>query len=384
MNVKQLEDLGAIQRPLNVVINCRPDRVERNGQMGEIIPRLGPETVFLIGHPTKSAKDAIPDGFEGRIVDLGGDRRDAGELTQDILAGLDARSSMVAIGNIHGQGELFLEHLGELPLDEDQEDWTAERGPAPAADPAADAGTVPISLAPPPEPEPYGWVAGLESTGAQRALTARHIATIQAQQGYVGGPSAAHGEGQRVPSPREEAARVAARMAATVRPPYEPRTHEAYGSRPFAGGIRQEGRYDDGQYGPFEGGPYGAGRHEGGSYNATPHTGPYNDGSYNDGPYNGGPGNDGSYNDGSYNDGSYKGGPYTSAPYREEPYQDSPRNDVPHWNGPYRNGPHEAEPNETGPHEDGGARRGRPPASADRRPHDFPYRSDPNQPRNPL
>ena len=42
MNVNQLLSLGAIHRPLNVVINCRPDRVERNGQMGQIIPHLAP------------------------------------------------------------------------------------------------------------------------------------------------------------------------------------------------------------------------------------------------------------------------------------------------------------------------------------------------------
>ncbi|MEU9112380.1 poly-gamma-glutamate synthase PgsB [Streptomyces sp. NPDC048483] len=141
MNIRQLEELGAIRRPLNVVINCRPDRVERNGQMGAIIPDLTPETVFLIGHPTKSARDGIPpDWTSGRVVDLGGDRRDATELTHALLAELGPDSSLVAIGNIHGQGELFLEHLGELDADDTGE---------------------PLALAHPPEPEPYSWVAPL-------------------------------------------------------------------------------------------------------------------------------------------------------------------------------------------------------------------------------
>jgi poly-gamma-glutamate synthase PgsB/CapB len=118
MNVNQLLSLGAITRPLHVVINCRPDRVERNGQMGSIIPDLDPEAVFLIGHPTKSAADGIPAGWQGRVVDLGGDRRDAGKLTAELLAGLGPDSSLVAIGNIHGQGELLLEHLAELPPDD--------------------------------------------------------------------------------------------------------------------------------------------------------------------------------------------------------------------------------------------------------------------------
>ncbi|MGW7524418.1 poly-gamma-glutamate synthase PgsB [Streptomyces sp. NPDC054783] len=125
MNINQLLDLGAIHRPLNVVVNCRPDRVERNGQMGEIIPDLDPERVFVIGHPAKSAIDAIPAEFRSRAVDLGGDKRDPEEFMGRMLDMLGADSSMVAIGNIHGQGELLLEHLAELPPDESADEPAA-------------------------------------------------------------------------------------------------------------------------------------------------------------------------------------------------------------------------------------------------------------------
>ncbi|MEW2549010.1 poly-gamma-glutamate synthase PgsB [Streptomyces sp. NPDC047002] len=280
MNVEQLEDLGAIERPLNVVINCRPDRVERNGQMGEIVPRLAPDAVFLIGHPTKSAKDAIPADFAGRVVDLGGDRRDAGELTRDILAELGARSSLIAIGNIHGQGELFLEHLAELPLDDEQDGWDAAAGHAPAADPMEDAGTVPLAVAPPPEPEPYSWVAGLESTGAQRALTARHIAALRAQQAhdraaYADGPAT---HAVRVPSSREEAARGAARRAATAHAPHGPgpwpHGHRPYGQEPATG------PYGAGPVpgGPYSGEPAATGPHGPGPAGAAPYPYPYDQG----------------------------------------------------------------------------------------------------------
>lgn len=124
MNINQLLDLGAIHRPLNVVINCRPDRVERNGQMGEIIPDLQPDKVFVIGHPAKSAIDAIPADWRSRAVDLGGDRRDPEEFMGQLLGQLGADSSLVAIGNIHGQGELLLEHLAELPADESEDPAT--------------------------------------------------------------------------------------------------------------------------------------------------------------------------------------------------------------------------------------------------------------------
>ncbi|MEW1565259.1 poly-gamma-glutamate synthase PgsB [Streptomyces sp. NPDC093509] len=133
MNINQLLDLGAIHRPLNVVINCRPDRVERNGQMGEIIPELDPDKVFVIGHPAKSAIDAMPAQYRSRAVDLGGDRRDPDEFMRRLLAELGPDSSLVAIGNIHGQGEHLLEHLAELPADESADESAGDGAGSDAA-----------------------------------------------------------------------------------------------------------------------------------------------------------------------------------------------------------------------------------------------------------
>ena len=42
MNIDLLTDRGLIGAPFNVVINCRPDRIERNGQMGELAGRAEP------------------------------------------------------------------------------------------------------------------------------------------------------------------------------------------------------------------------------------------------------------------------------------------------------------------------------------------------------
>ncbi|MEE4545969.1 poly-gamma-glutamate synthase PgsB [Streptomyces sp. V4-01] len=177
MNVRQLEDLGAIRRPLNVVINCRPDRVERNAQMGAIIADLDPRTVFLIGHPTKSARDGIAAGWAGEVVDLGGDRRDPQELTRDLLAALDPDSSLVAVGNIHGQGELFLECLSELPLDDTAEPFATVPGERLGPE-----DTLQIAVARPPEAEPYSWVAPLDgpamhsgNTGQIPRITLQHL-----------------------------------------------------------------------------------------------------------------------------------------------------------------------------------------------------------------
>ncbi|MFJ8005596.1 poly-gamma-glutamate synthase PgsB [Streptomyces fagopyri] len=169
MNINQLLDLGVIHRPLNVVINCRPDRVERNGQMGEIIPELDPERVFVIGHPAKSAIDAIPAEFRSRAVDLGGDKRDPEEFMALLLEQLGPDSSLVAIGNIHGQGEILLEHLAELPPDEsaDEPTPTAAAGkPEPAPAVREHVETVQLYA---PRIDPYqGYSEAYESRYAQR------------------------------------------------------------------------------------------------------------------------------------------------------------------------------------------------------------------------
>ncbi|MBQ0828679.1 poly-gamma-glutamate synthase PgsB [Streptomyces tagetis] len=148
MNINQLLDLGAIRRPLNVVINCRPDRVERNGQMGEIVPDLEPDNVFVIGHPSKSAIDAIPAQWRDRAVDLGGERRSADDFMPALLGRMSDGSSLVAIGNIHGQGEELLEYLAELPADDTDTDTGT--GPGSGIGPGPGIGNDPGPAAPGP------------------------------------------------------------------------------------------------------------------------------------------------------------------------------------------------------------------------------------------
>lgn len=116
MNIEQLRGQQAIGDPLHVVINCRPDRMERNGQMGALVPTIAPERVVLIGEPTRSARAAIPAAWHDRVVDLGG-YRSAEDLVHDLFSGHDGEDfSLVAIGNIHGQGELLIEELAKLPV----------------------------------------------------------------------------------------------------------------------------------------------------------------------------------------------------------------------------------------------------------------------------
>ncbi|GAA3861381.1 hypothetical protein GCM10022243_29410 [Saccharothrix violaceirubra] len=113
MNIERLLEQGAIARPLHVVINCRPDRVERNRQMGELVARIEPDHVVLIGEPTRSARSTIAESWQDRVSDLGGSRGPE-ELVAEILAKVEDEVSLVAIGNIHGQGEVLLHALDEF------------------------------------------------------------------------------------------------------------------------------------------------------------------------------------------------------------------------------------------------------------------------------
>jgi gamma-polyglutamate synthase len=113
MNIEQLTDRGLIDRPLNIVINCRPDRVERNGQMGALTGALEPDKIILIGEPTRSARVTVPSELTDRIQDFG-NRPNYDDLLSDVLTE-NGSGSVITIGNIHGQGEVLLEHVRKLP-----------------------------------------------------------------------------------------------------------------------------------------------------------------------------------------------------------------------------------------------------------------------------
>ncbi|MEV0136615.1 poly-gamma-glutamate synthase PgsB [Dactylosporangium sp. NPDC050688] len=114
MNIQQLERQQLISRPMTMVINCRPDRVERNGQMGALCGDVRPDRIVLIGEPTRSARSTIPADLLDRVVDIGG-KLDPDRLLDGVVAATDFDSSIVAVGNIHGQGEVLLHELAGLP-----------------------------------------------------------------------------------------------------------------------------------------------------------------------------------------------------------------------------------------------------------------------------
>ncbi|WP_433463515.1 poly-gamma-glutamate synthase PgsB [Spirillospora sp. CA-128828] len=109
MNIELLNLTG---RDVQVVINCRADRMERNAQMGEIVAAIDPSQVYLIGSPTRSAYRAISPSHQPRVVDLGGEEHTGPALLERIGARLRPATTLLMIGNIHGRGEHLLDALG--------------------------------------------------------------------------------------------------------------------------------------------------------------------------------------------------------------------------------------------------------------------------------
>ncbi|MGS2617877.1 poly-gamma-glutamate synthase PgsB [Micromonospora sp. LZ34] len=119
MNVDLLRERRLIGKRVAVVINCRQDRVERNGQMGAIVPQINPYRIFLIGSPTRSALHHLPDVWRDRVVDLEGERRTGRQLRDAIVEAIapgDADTSLLMIGNIHGRGEELLAALHQVTV----------------------------------------------------------------------------------------------------------------------------------------------------------------------------------------------------------------------------------------------------------------------------
>ncbi|MET0698961.1 MAG: poly-gamma-glutamate synthase PgsB [Mycobacterium sp.] len=122
MNVELLQQRRIISKRISLLINCRPDRAERNGQMGDITDRLDPQTIFLVGSPTKSALDHVPLWLRDRVVDLGGEQASGADLLESLSQHLpdDPSHALVMVGNIHGRGEHLLAALAQTPSFDDE------------------------------------------------------------------------------------------------------------------------------------------------------------------------------------------------------------------------------------------------------------------------
>lgn len=114
MNTDLLLSRGLIQRPLTVLVNCRKDRIERSGQMGEIMGRLDAAKIILIGENTRAARVTVPPSHADRVVELGA-KLAFDAILDELVTDENGTASLVAVGNIHGGGEELLHELRTLP-----------------------------------------------------------------------------------------------------------------------------------------------------------------------------------------------------------------------------------------------------------------------------
>lgn len=119
-NLALLRQRGDVASGVSVLINCRPDRMERNGQMGALVEELGADRIFLVGTPTKSAADFVPEHMRHLVVDLGGDDATGADLLEAITSHIpqdDPAHALVLVGNIHMAGHAVLHTLEECRYD---------------------------------------------------------------------------------------------------------------------------------------------------------------------------------------------------------------------------------------------------------------------------
>jgi poly-gamma-glutamate synthase PgsB/CapB len=185
MNIDLLHQRRLIGERVAVVINCRPDRVERNGQMGSIIPQIDPHRIFLIGSPTRSALHHVPDAWRDRIVDLDGEHRTGAQLRDAIVEAIapdDSRTSLLMIGNIHGRGEELLAALHEVTVAATAAAPFDELSATLEAIYRADTVVLPrIDMAAPPPLDPAATVVlSRDELAATAVLRGAHVAVLRA------------------------------------------------------------------------------------------------------------------------------------------------------------------------------------------------------------
>jgi poly-gamma-glutamate synthase PgsB/CapB len=101
-----------------VLANCRPDRLQRSGQIAELVGRrLDPDFVVLTGGGTALvAFQAVQHGLPAdRIRDLGG--YDAERVYEHVLDLVEDRGVVVGIGNIVGLGEEIVLHFSNRAVE---------------------------------------------------------------------------------------------------------------------------------------------------------------------------------------------------------------------------------------------------------------------------
>lgn len=98
-----------------VIMNCRPDRVDRTEQfVNDVIPHINGATVIAIGEGSEPMTEAFNSGKFPNVKDYYDWQNEETEQIMEKLTPMMNKRVVYGVGNIHGSGEPFIEALLEL------------------------------------------------------------------------------------------------------------------------------------------------------------------------------------------------------------------------------------------------------------------------------
>lgn len=98
-----------------VVMNCRPDRVDRTTQFAnDCLPYMGPITLVVIGEKAHPIRKAYKRGKLANVQAYYNLENAPLEKVMKTMLPMLSHRTVVGIGNIHGIGEPFMEKMLSL------------------------------------------------------------------------------------------------------------------------------------------------------------------------------------------------------------------------------------------------------------------------------
>lgn len=112
--LERINALGYATDNATVIMNCRPDRVDRSQQFAEdVLPYMNVKKIIAMGQITRPIKDAFDEGRFRAEEFVNMEDAPISSIMKE-LRKQEPNSVIFSVGNIHGDGEPLLEALEEV------------------------------------------------------------------------------------------------------------------------------------------------------------------------------------------------------------------------------------------------------------------------------